>query len=83
MVGHEQGVAPAGDVVGPGLDHLVHSRLPGRRRVHAALHEVPGDGAGQVPRTQVVQGMALGRVGLAQVVHERPDVVGVAGSQGF
>ena len=27
--------------------------------------------------------MALGRVGLAQVVHERPDVVGVTGSQGF
>ena len=27
--------------------------------------------------------MALGRVGLAQVVHERPDMVRVTGSQSF
>jgi hypothetical protein len=31
----------------------------------------------------VVQGQALGRVGLSQVVPQRPDVVGVTGGQGF
>ena len=48
-----------------------------------ALCHVPVDRGWQVPGPEVVEGETLGRVALAQVVHERPHVAGVAGRQGF
>ena len=44
---------------------------------------VPGHRHGHLPGAQLVEGVALGRVTLAQVVGERPDVTGVTAGQGF
>ena len=51
--------------------------------MHTTVLAVPVDGARDVAGAQVVEGMALGRVTLSQVVRERPDVAGVAGDEGF
>jgi len=53
------------------------------RRVDPASAHVPVDRAGQMAGAQVVEGVALGRVALAQVVRKRPPVAGVTGGQGF
>ena len=68
VVGHQQGVLPVGDVVGPGLDHVVHGLVPARGRVDPAAEGVPGHRGGHVPGAQLVEGVALGRVTLAEVV---------------
>ena len=44
---------------------------------------VPIDGASDVTCAEVVEGVALGRVTLSQVVRERPEVAGVAGFEGL
>ena len=83
MVSDEQGVASVGHVVGPRLHHFVHGQFFARRCVDPAVGPVPVEGARDVARAEVVQSMALGRVGLSQVVRERPHVAGVTGGEGL
>ena len=83
MVGDQEGLASVGHFVSPYLNHLVHGHFFARGCVHTTVFAIPVDGTGDVTGAQKVEGMALGRVTLSQVVRERPEVAGVAGSEGF
>ena len=77
VVGHQEGVFAFGDVVGPGPDHVQQGLAPGGSRVDPAVQCVPGHRHGHLPGAQLVEGVALGRVTLADVLGEGKDVAGV------
>ncbi len=81
VVGHQEGVFAFGDVVGPGPDHVQQGLAPGGSRVDPAVQYVPGRRHGHLPGPQLVEGVALGRVTLADVLGEGKDVTGVTAGQ--
>ena len=83
MVGHQEGVFAVDDVVGPGPDHVQHGLAPARGRVDPALEGVPGHCHGHLTGPQLVEGVALGRVALADVLGEGIDAARVTAGQGF
>ena len=83
VVGDEEGVAATRHVVSPSPDHLQHGvgELRAGWTRPCATYQLTADR--QVPGPEVVEGEALGRVTLAQVVCERPDILGVTSGQGL
>ena len=82
MVGDEECVPSLGHVVGPCSDHFVHGLFFARAACTRPCSRYQLTALG-MPGPEVVEGMALGRVTLSQVVRERPEVAGVAGDEGF
>jgi hypothetical protein len=81
-VGEHEGVSAGGGVGRPRPDHGSDGPAPVGHGMDTAGMAVPGDSGGELPVPEMGRGGPLAGVSLAEVIGERPQVLGVTVGQG-